>query len=58
MSKMDFDFNADPKWKEHYEEKRKYEVWELFFHLKIIAGVWALAGVAWIIYFLLLVIMS
>ena len=55
---MDFDFNADPKWKEHYEEKRKYEVWELFFHLKIIAGVWALAGVAWIIYFLLLVIMS
>ena len=31
-------FNADPNWKEHYEEKKKYEVWSLFFAIKIYAA--------------------
>lgn len=31
-------FNADPNWKEHYEEKKKYDVWSLFFAIKIYAA--------------------
>ena len=31
-------FNADPNWKEHYEEKKKYDVWSLFFAIKVYAA--------------------
>ena len=42
-------FNADPNWREHYEEKKKYEVWEFFFYLKILAAQAAIGAIAWIL---------
>ena len=44
IQKMSFDFKADPKWKEHFEEKKKYEVWEFFFGLKIMLAVYSIIG--------------
>ena len=28
-------FNLDPKWREQYAEQKKYEVWHLFFQIKV-----------------------
>ena len=28
-------FNIDPRWKEQYDEQKKYDVWHFFFTLKI-----------------------
>lgn len=28
-------FNIDPRWKEQYDEQKKYDVWHFFFTLKV-----------------------